>query len=130
MRSDGAYVPLDPKLPVDRLRYLVEQCGCDVVLTQRKVPDKLHDPDSVTNMYPITEKIGLVMTGMVADARAMVKDSRALMKRLERSTEKIELVIDNLSEIDKWELRRLLREEGILVRFKESEVEPGEAEKK
>lgn len=43
-----------------------------VVLTQRKVPDKLHDPDSVTNLYPITDKIGLVMTGMVADARASV----------------------------------------------------------
>jgi len=43
-----------------------------VVLTQRKVPDKLHDPDSVTNLYNITEKIGLVMTGMVADARASV----------------------------------------------------------
>lgn len=43
-----------------------------VVLTQRKVPDKLHDPDSVTNMYAITDKIGLVMTGMVADARASV----------------------------------------------------------
>ena len=42
------------------------------MLTQRKVPDKLHDPDSVTNMYAITDKIGLVMTGMVADARASV----------------------------------------------------------
>merc|ERR1719440_105060 len=47
-----------------------------VVLTQRKVPDKLHDPDSVTNLYPITEKIGLVMTGMVADARASVSRLR------------------------------------------------------
>ena len=43
-----------------------------VVLTQRKVPDKLHDPDSVTNMYKVTETIGLVMTGMVADARSKV----------------------------------------------------------
>ena len=47
-----------------------------VVLTQRKVPDKLHDPDSVTNLYPITEKIGLVMTGMVADARSSVQRLR------------------------------------------------------
>jgi len=43
-----------------------------VVLTQRKVPDKLHDPESVTNMYNITDEIGLVMTGMVADARSAV----------------------------------------------------------
>lgn len=48
-----------------------------VVLTQRKVPDKLHDPDSVTNMHYITEKIGLVMTGMVADARSSVSRLRA-----------------------------------------------------
>jgi len=47
-----------------------------VVLTQRKVPDKLHDPESVTNLYPITDKIGLVMTGMVADARASVSRLR------------------------------------------------------
>ncbi len=48
-----------------------------VVLTQRKVPDKLHDPDSVTNMYHITENIGLVMTGMVADARSKVQRLRS-----------------------------------------------------
>ena len=47
-----------------------------IVLTQRKVPDKLHDPDSVTNMYHITENIGLVMTGMVADARSKVSRLR------------------------------------------------------
>lgn len=47
-----------------------------VVLTQRKVPDKLHDPDSVTNLYAVTDKIGLVMTGMVADARASVSRLR------------------------------------------------------
>ena len=48
-----------------------------VVLTQRKVPDKLHDPESVTNMYHITENIGLVMTGMVADARSKVQRLRS-----------------------------------------------------
>jgi len=51
----------------------VDSC---VVLTQRKVPDKLHDPTSVTNMYSITDKIGLVMTGMVADARSSVQRLR------------------------------------------------------
>ena len=48
-----------------------------VVLTQRKVPDKLHDPDSVTNLYSITDKIGVVMTGMVADARSSVSRLRS-----------------------------------------------------
>ena len=36
----------------------------------------------------------------------------------------LETVLDNMSEIDKWELRRLLREEGILVRLKRSSVAP------
>jgi len=48
-----------------------------VVLTQRKIPDKLHDADSVTNMYHITDKIGLVMTGIVPDARASVQRLRS-----------------------------------------------------
>jgi len=48
-----------------------------VVLTQRKVPDKLHDAESVTNMYHITDKIGLVMTGIVPDARASVSRLRS-----------------------------------------------------
>lgn len=43
-----------------------------IVLTQKKVPDKLHVAESVTNMYHVTENIGLVMTGMVPDARASV----------------------------------------------------------
>jgi len=47
-----------------------------VVLTQRKVPDKLHDPESVTNLFPITDKIGLVMTGIIADARSSVQRLR------------------------------------------------------
>ena len=73
-----------------------------------------------------TESLPAITTDVeaaVADARAMVSESRALLKRIDESAASIETVIDNLSEIDKWELRRLLREEGILVRFKENEVE-------
>ena len=36
-----------------------------VIITQKKVPDKLLDPASVTHMYKITDGIGAVMTGMV-----------------------------------------------------------------
>lgn len=41
------------------------------------MPDKLYDPESVTNMYHITENIGLVMTGIVPDARASVSRLRS-----------------------------------------------------
>ena len=36
-----------------------------VVITQKKVPDKLLDPGSVTHLHKVTDRIGAVMTGMV-----------------------------------------------------------------
>lgn len=47
-----------------------------VVITQRKIPDKLVDPASVTRLFNITDNIGCVMTGMIADARAQVQRAR------------------------------------------------------
>ncbi|WDD92417.1 amino acid adenylation domain-containing protein [Burkholderia sp. FERM BP-3421] len=35
LRASSAYVPLDPQYPAQRLRYLIEDSGVEVVLTQR-----------------------------------------------------------------------------------------------
>ena len=59
---------------------------------------------------------------LLNDARAAVNDARALIDAMDESHELVERVLQNLEEIDKWELRRLLREEGILVRMRPSEV--------
>ncbi|KAJ8621243.1 hypothetical protein MRB53_029772 [Persea americana] len=46
------------------------------VVTQKKVPDKLLDQTSVTHLFPITKYLGLLATGMTADARSLVQQAR------------------------------------------------------
>ena len=50
---------------------------CVVVCTQKKVPDKLIVPESVTNIYNIADGIGAVIVGNRNDARVMVTQIRA-----------------------------------------------------
>merc|ERR1712187_875990 len=47
-----------------------------VVVSQKKVPDKLIDGSFVTHLFKITETIGCVMTGMLPDARNQIARAR------------------------------------------------------
>jgi len=47
-----------------------------VLVVQKKVPDKLLDPTSVTHLFTINEKLGCVTIGSVPDAKCVVKRAR------------------------------------------------------
>ncbi|KAK1584861.1 proteasome A-type and B-type [Colletotrichum navitas] len=46
---------------------------CAVVLSQKKVPDKLIDPASVSHLFQLSPSVGCVITGSIADARAFAQ---------------------------------------------------------
>lgn len=64
----------------------------------------------------------------------LLDDGRVVTGRLKSSADKADIVLDNLGGIDELALRRLMREEGILVRIVPREVDPeakpGEFKKK
>lgn len=47
------------------------------MVTQKKVPDKLIDPTSITHLYKVTKTIGIMVTGLEADSRSIVQKSRS-----------------------------------------------------
>ena len=90
-------------------------------------PVMAHADHAITSLDTATAQLPQTLTdaqGLLTDSRSAVNDGHALISKLDGSTGNLKKLIDNLSEIDKWELRRLLREEGIVVRLKPSTVVP------
>ncbi|RLV93813.1 Proteasome subunit alpha type-1 [Spathaspora sp. JA1] len=50
---------------------------CAVLISQKKIPDKLLDPSTVSYIFKVTPSIGLVATGSIADARALALRARS-----------------------------------------------------
>ena len=64
------------------------------------------------------------LPALVSDGGKAVQEARDAIARLDGTLETASGVVDNFSEFDRYELRRLLREEGILVRLRPREVDP------
>lgn len=47
-----------------------------VLVTQKKVPDRLMQADSVSHLFSLTSKIGCCVTGVMADSKALVQRAR------------------------------------------------------
>ncbi|EFA79004.1 proteasome subunit alpha type 6 [Heterostelium album PN500] len=47
-----------------------------VVAAQKKIPDKLIDPSTVSSIYKITDYLGCIQTGIVPDAKLQVSKAR------------------------------------------------------
>ena len=48
------------------------------VVTQKKVPDKLIEPSCVTSLHRVTRSVGVCLTGLTADARAVLQEAREM----------------------------------------------------
>ena len=46
LKAGGAYVPLDPDYPKERLAYMMEESHAPVLLTQRRLVEKLPEHSS------------------------------------------------------------------------------------
>lgn len=45
-KSGGAYVPIDPNYPLERIRYMLEDSGCKVLLTESKYINNISESES------------------------------------------------------------------------------------
>ena len=49
---------------------------CVVLVTQKRVPDKLLDPSSVTSLHKLSPKVGCLAAGINPDTRSFVQTAR------------------------------------------------------
>lgn len=68
------------------------------VVTQKKIPDKLVDPSSVTRLFKITKFIGILVTGMMADAKSLISKARQTAADF-RHSNGYEIPVDYLAKV-------------------------------
>jgi len=85
---------------------------CVVVCTQKKVPDKLIVADSVTNIFNISDSIGVVLVGNMNDGRIMVAQIRNIASQFKFDNQ-YEIPVPVLAQRVGNELQRYSQRAGI-----------------
>jgi len=100
-----------------------------VVVTQRKVPEKLMDKSYTTHLYAITPSIGSVMTGMSADARALAFRAREIASKFkdkngyEIPVQYLSLKVANIGQV--YTQHAYMRPYGVTAMFMSVDEEKG-----
>lgn len=100
-----------------------------VLVTQKKVPDKLMDKDFSTRLYNISPSIGCVMTGMPADGRALVFRAREIASKFkdkngyEIPVHHLSLKVANLNQV--YTQHAYMRPYGVIATFCSIDEEKG-----
>lgn len=110
---------------------LAEQTGSTLASVRRAADAGDRTLSELSSAAARADDIAAKAETLADNADALVTETRAAIEKgddfltvMISRTDDIEQIIDNLKEIDRWELRRLLREEGILLRLKPDEVTP------
>ncbi|ODV76774.1 N-terminal nucleophile aminohydrolase [Suhomyces tanzawaensis NRRL Y-17324] len=98
-----------------------------VLISQKKIPDKLLDPKTVSYLFKITPSIGLLVTGSIADARSQALRARAEATEFrykygyEMPVESLAKRMANLSQL--YTQRAYMRPLGVALTFCQVETE-------
>eukprot|EP01006_Ploeotia_vitrea_P061159 TRINITY_DN77386_c0_g1_i1.p1 TRINITY_DN77386_c0_g1~~TRINITY_DN77386_c0_g1_i1.p1 ORF type:complete len:259 (-),score=132.85 TRINITY_DN77386_c0_g1_i1:186-917(-) len=100
-----------------------------VLVTQKKVPDKLVDPSSITHMFKVADHIGSVATGLVADARAQCQRARYEVAEFKYKNGYDMPVKELASRMADWSQLRtqhaFMRADGVVVMYASMDEEAG-----
>ena len=116
--DNGATASADlPGLVTDADRTLMSVQG--LVADTRPVVDRADR--MLVSLEPAADKLPAAVDeahGLMVDGRAAVAEVREVTGALEGSTDDLVVILDNLAGLDEAEVKRLLREEGVLIRFR------------
>ncbi|MBD2871901.1 amino acid adenylation domain-containing protein [Paenibacillus sp. IB182493] len=112
LKAGGAYVPVDPELPAERVRYLLENSGAPMLITQSSLPDPadykgkridIHDPtlakQQVTNPESVNQPDDLMYviytSGSTGNPKGVMIEHRSMVNYVAWFTETAKLTADD-----------------------------------